>query len=208
MQPSSVTPGRTPFWQRLWFWVIAVVVLLAVVAGASAALTLRASPHAAVIRPAANAAPAAPKVASAAPKAAPAPAKSTPPTVIINNNPPAVQAPAPAPTVYVPVPAQPAYPADGLDPGNVVVNYYNDIDARDFADAWNLGGSSIAAQNGQTYDSWAAGYAGSYPQLTVTGESGGTVYVTVTGGGQTFTGYYTVDESSWTITSGYLTQAG
>jgi len=92
---------------------------------------------------------------------------------------------------------------DGPDPRNVVLNYYAAIDARDFTTAWDMGGSNVAAQHGQTYDSWVAGYAGSYPQATVTGESGGTVWVTITGGGGTFTGWYTVDNSG-TITSGYL----
>jgi hypothetical protein len=40
----------------------------------------------------------------------------------------------------------------------VVTQYYQDITNHDYTDAWNLGGSNIAAQNGQTYDSWVTGY--------------------------------------------------
>jgi hypothetical protein len=216
------TPNRTPapVWRRPWAIASGAALVLVLAGGTGYAL---AGSHTTttVIRPAA-AAPAVPK-ATTAPKATapahrpspPAPPRSAQPkhddhgpTVIINNNNNPAPA-APAPVIVNPAPAwTPGGYVDGQDPGNVVLNYYADIRARDFTDAWNMGGSNVAAQHGQTYASWVAGYAGSYPQVTVTGESGGstvyTVDVTVTGGGQVFTGYYTVDISTWTITSGYL----
>ena len=37
----------------------------------------------------------------------------------------------------------------------MVEQYYADISAQDYADAWNLGGSNLS--NGVDYDQWAAG---------------------------------------------------
>jgi hypothetical protein len=111
--------------------------------GAAAAGVLVASSHSAVI--------------AMAPAAHAAPAKTTP-------------APVPTKTVTAPPPAQPsnwqpssapaAAPADSQFTNSVAVvtQYYQDITNHDYTDAWNLGGSNIAAQNGQTYDSWVTGY--------------------------------------------------
>ncbi len=62
---------------------------------------------------------------------------------------------APAPSTP---PAQPATPAttNGVA---VVTQYYQDITDGNYPAAWALGGKNIAARNGQTYNSWVAGYA-------------------------------------------------
>jgi len=63
-----------------------------------------------------------------------------------------------APSQHV-LAGHPAGPSD-LYPLGVVYRYYDDLNAHDYSDAWNnLGGNNIAAQNGQTYDSWVAGYS-------------------------------------------------
>jgi hypothetical protein len=161
--------------------------------------------------------------ASQAPKASTAPAKppapapqptktvtAPPPQVIINNNPPAYQAP---PQVAAPPPGT---FADGEDPANVVVNYYNDISAKDFADAWNMGGSSIAAQNGQTYSSWVAGYDGTGPESASTydegtdGQGNEVVHTDIYPAGASspsYTGWYAVNPATMAIVSGYLQKA-
>ena len=119
--------------------------------GAAAAGVLVASSHSAVI--------------AVAPAAHAAPAKTTPapvPTKTVTAPP----APVPTKTETAPPPAQPsarqpssapaAAPADSQFTNSVAVvtQYYQDITNHDYTDAWNLGGSNIAAQNGQTYDSW------------------------------------------------------
>jgi hypothetical protein len=153
----------------------------------------------------------APQLANKAP--APQPTKTVtapPPQVIINNNPPAYQAP---PQVAAPAPGT---VTDGEDPANVVVNYYNDISAKDFADAWNMGGSSIAAQNGQTYSSWVAGYDGTGPESASTydqgtdGQGNEVVHTDIYPAGASspsYTGWYAVNPASMTIVSGYLQKA-
>jgi hypothetical protein len=123
--------------------------------GAAAAGALVGSSHSAVI--------------AVAPAAHAAPAKTTPapvPTKTVTAPP----APVPTRTVTAPPPAQPsdrqpssapaAAPADSQFTNSVAVvtQYYQDITNHDYTDAWNLGGSNIAAQNGQTYDSWVTGY--------------------------------------------------
>jgi hypothetical protein len=123
--------------------------------GAAAAGVLVASSHSAVI--------------AVAPADHAAPAKTTPapvPTKTVTAPP----APVPTKTVTAPPPAQPsdwqpssapaAAPADSQFTNSVAVvtQYYQDITNHDYTDAWNLGGSNIAAQNGQTYDSWVTGY--------------------------------------------------
>ena len=135
---------------------------------------------------------------------------ASPPPVIINNQ-PVYQAP---PSVAAPPPGS-FY--DGEDPANVVVNYYNDICAQDFADAWNMGGSNIAAQNGQTYGSWVAGYSGTGPESASAYDEGTDshgneiVHTDIYPAGASspsYTGWYTVNPASMTIVSGYLQRAG
>jgi len=118
-----------------------------------------------------------------------------------------------APAGQQPLSGHPAGP-DGEDPLNVVYGYYDDLNAHQYQQAWELGGSNIAAQNGQTYDSWVAGYAGT-AGLYITGQDAGTglgnhlvqVSITVTqtdGSVRYYAGTYTVrqtDYQSWTITS-------
>jgi pimeloyl-ACP methyl ester carboxylesterase len=68
-----------------------------------------------------------------------------------------------------PLSGHPAGPSD-LDPLGVIYRYYDDLNAHNYSDAWNnLGGNNIAAQNGQTYDSWVAGYS-SVAGLNITGQ--------------------------------------
>jgi len=171
------------------------VCAIALAAGVAACGTQAAAPSQS---PAAAAKPAPAKTVTAPPRPQPTKTVTAPPAsqapVIINNNPPA-QAPA----------AQAPAPAYGEpDPASVVYQYYADIDDGDFTDAWALGGSNIAARNGQTYDEWVAGYSGSEPQVSATDEGDGVVSVTVTGGGQAYAGSYTVSEG--VIVSGSLTQ--
>jgi hypothetical protein len=97
----------------------------------------------------------------------------------------------------------------------VVYRYYDDLNAHNYSDAWNnLGGSNIAAQNGQTYGSWVAGYSG-VAGLYISGKDLGAyagdhlvqVSITVTqkdGTLQHYAGTYTLRETdyqSWTILS-------
>ena len=121
--------------------------------------------------------------------------------------------PVPAAQGQQPASGHPAGP-DGEDPLNVVYNYYDTLNAHDYQRAWELGGNNIAAQNGQTYDSWVAGY-GSTKSLYITGQDAGVglgnhlvrVSITVTqkdGSRQYYAGTYTVrqtDYQSWTITA-------
>jgi hypothetical protein len=120
---------------------------------------------------------------------------------------PATTAPATTPAA---TPATtPAY--DGTDPSAIVVNYYGDINAKDFPGAWAMGGSNVAAQHGQTYSSWVAGYARS-GQIGVTTYNAGTdsegnyiVHTDLSSRGvTTYAGTYTVSPSG-TILGGQLT---
>jgi hypothetical protein len=61
---------------------------------------------------------------------------------------------APSSTAPSPQPATPAM-TNGVA---VVTQYYQDITDGNYSAAWALGGRNIAALNGQTYNSWVAGY--------------------------------------------------
>jgi hypothetical protein len=127
----------------------------------------------------------------------------------------------PAPQQQTAQPAQPAvtYPSpDGPCPGNwspgctpapvpaapqltngvsVVLQFYQDLSARDYQAAWNLGGSNL--NGGVGYDSWVAGYA-TTASISVTGYgtwSDGTVWTHISavqtdGSVRTYDGTYTV----------------
>ena len=122
---------------------------------------------------------------------------------------PTTTAPAP-PVQQAPAPAAPQAPSF-TNAVAVLDQYYQDITNQDYQAAWNLGGSNIAAQNGQTYDSWVAGYA---TTASITLDNGGTwnngtvdVNLTATetdGTVQTYAGTYTV--SGGIIQSGSVTQ--
>jgi len=185
--------------------IIAAAVLLGA-GGAALGLAVGAT-HAVAALPAQSPAAAASKTVTASPTKT---VTASPPPVIINNQ-PVYQAP---PSVAAPPPGS-FY--DGEDPANVVVNYYNDISAQDFADAWNMGGSNIAAQNGQTYGSWVAGYSGTGPESASAYDEGTDshgneiVHTDIYPAGASspsYTGWYTVNPASMTIVSGYLQRAG
>jgi pimeloyl-ACP methyl ester carboxylesterase len=107
-----------------------------------------------------------------------------------------------------PLAGHPAGP-DGNDPLNVIYNYYDYLNAHQYQQAWDLGGSNIA---GTSYDNWVAGYANT-KGLYITGQDAGTglgnhiVQVSITatqddGSVQYYAGTYTVREinnESWTI---------
>jgi hypothetical protein len=113
-----------------------------------------------------------------------------------------------------PLSGHPAGPPDKNDPLNIVYGYYDLLNAHNYQVAWEWGGKNIAAQNGQTYDSWVAGYAGTRG-LYITGQDAGVglgnhlvqVSITVTqddGSVQHYAGTYTVrltDYQDWTITA-------
>ena len=50
----------------------------------------------------------------------------------------------------------------------VVDQYSQDITNHDWRDAWALGRDNIAAQNGQTYDSWISGYVNTTASISIT----------------------------------------
>lgn len=178
--------------------------------GAAAAGVLVASSHSAVIAmaPAANAAPA---------KTTPAPV----PTKTVTAPP----APVPTKTITAPPPAQPsdwqpssapaAAPADSQFTNSVAVvtQYYQDITNHDYTDAWNLGGSNIAAQNGQTYDSWVTGYDTTV-SISLVGQANwnsGAVQTSISAvqsDGSTNTYYGTYYVTNGVITSASITQTG
>jgi len=72
----TTTDTRRPLWQRTWVRVTGSIAALALVAGAGAAGTALASPHAVTSRPAATSAPDHPKAKAPTPPAAPKPAST------------------------------------------------------------------------------------------------------------------------------------
>jgi hypothetical protein len=60
-----------------------------------------------------------------------------------------------SPPAAAPAPA----PAPAANSEAVVDQFYQDITNQDYAAAWALGGSNLAAGNGQSYSSWVTGYA-------------------------------------------------
>ena len=133
--------------------------------GATAAVTL--ASHHTAMHPAAATAPASPKPT----RKATAPAWPAPtPTKTIYVTPPA-PAPSPnhwydGPTTPAPAPSQPQQQFTNAEA--VVDQYYQDLTNQDWQDAWALGGSNIAAQNGQAYDSWVSGYSTTTRSISIT----------------------------------------
>jgi hypothetical protein len=84
-----------------------------------------------------------------------APATSAPPPVQTNNSPTiVVNIPPSGYTDYVPITSEvPVYVTDNQ---GVVQQFYADLNAQDFTDAWNLGGDNLNGNTG--YDNWVAGY--------------------------------------------------
>jgi hypothetical protein len=117
--------------------------------------------------------------------------------------------------VYVPQPAAaaPAAPAPAprsqmTNASAVVMQFYQDINNQDYADAWALGGDNIG---GSDYNGWAAGYA-TTASITVTSYgtwNDGTVWADISalqtdGTTRTYSGTYTV--ANGVIVSANITQ--
>jgi len=96
----------------------------------------------------------------------------------------------------------------------VVTQYYQDVTDKNYAAAWAIGGSNLAAQNGQTYTSWVAGYADTTASISITSYgtwSNGTVWcyisaVQYSGAVNTYYGTYTV--ANGVIASASIQQVG
>ena len=93
----------------------------------------------------------------------------------------------------------------------MLTQYYQDITDQNYQAAWSLGGDNIAAENGQTYSSWVAGYDNTASiTLTSTGTWNGSevdvnLAATQTDGTvQTYAGSYSI--SGGIIQSGDVTQ--
>jgi hypothetical protein len=112
-----------------------------------------------------------------------------------------------------PAPAAPVPPV--LTNGVAVVGqYYQDITNGDYQGAWAIGGANIAAQNGQSYGSWVAGYSSTTAIISITSSgtwNDGTVWcyisaVQLDGSVNTYYGTYTV--ANGVIVSASIQQAG
>jgi len=136
--------------------------------------------------------------AAAPPKTTPpaaAPPKTTPPTTQPSNTPAPVQPPL-------------------TNAVAVVTQYYQDVSDKNYAAAWAIGGRNLAAQNGQTYTSWVAGYADTTASISITSYgtwSNGTVWcyisaVQYSGAVNTYYGTYTV--ANGVIVSASIRQVG
>ena len=177
--------------------------------GATAAVTL--ASHHTAMHPAAVTAPASPKPT----RKVAAPARPAPtPTKTIYVTPPA---PAPSPSRWYDGPATPApapsQPQQQFTNAEAVVDqYYQDLTNQDWQDAWALGGSNIAAQNGQTYDSWVSGYTTTTRSISITdwGDwNDGQVWCDISAvqlGGSVNTYYGTYQVSNGIIVSAHITQ--
>ncbi|MFH8446997.1 hypothetical protein ACH4D3_38085 [Streptomyces sp. NPDC018026] len=92
--------------------------------------------------------------------------------------------------------------ADGSGPEATVTAYFDAINNRDFATAWQLGGQNLD----QDYDSFVAGFGTTQrDDVTVTGTSGDDVSVTVVAW-QT-DGTQTTYEGTYTVSGGVITSA-
>jgi len=105
---------------------------------------------------------------------------------------------------------QPVQSTQGASAKAVVDQFYQDLNARDYQAAWQLGGSNVSG--GAGYSAWVAGYAttASISASTVQ-DSDGTVSVSITatqtnGGVKTYAGTYTV--ANGVIVAAHITQTG
>ena len=192
---------------RRW-WVIAGATAAALITTASVATTtivLSSHPAAVTMRPAAATTPATPNSSTKPARAASQPPRPAPAKTVYVTPPPA---PAPASARPAPAPAQP----QRTNAAAVVLQYYQDITDRDWQAAWALGGDNIAAQNGQTYDSWVSGYATTTASISVISFGtwdNGTVWTDLSatqldGSVRTYSGTYTVHNGM--VTSANITQ--
>jgi len=134
------------------------------------------------------------------------PPKPTPP----KTRPPTTAPPATTPPSNTPAPVQPAL----TNAAAVVTQYYQDVSDKNYAAAWAIGGSNLAAENGQTYASWVAGYADTTASISIISYgtwSNGTVWcyisaVQYSGAVNTYYGTYTV--ANGVIVSASIRQVG
>jgi hypothetical protein len=140
------------------------------------------------------------------------PAASIPVSMSPKTTAPKTTQPATTPETAHPA-TQPAPPPPALTSGvAVVTQYYQDITDHNYTAAWAIGGSNLAAENGQTYASWEAGYADTTASITITSYgtwSNGTVWcyisaVQYSGAVNTYYGTYNV--SGGVITSASIRQ--
>lgn len=133
---------------------------------------------------------------------------STAATVTVTQVRPQAQPSTPTPSTSRPSSPPPAPPASTPAPSAVVTAYFNAINAGNYQEAWNLGGSNLSS----SYAQFVSGFAGTADDaVTILSTSGNTVEVDLVatqsdGSEQHFTGTYTVSGS--TITSASVSQVG
>jgi hypothetical protein len=135
-------------------------------------------------------------------------------TVLLSTTPPTAAPPKTTPPATqpskTPAPVQPPL----TNAVAVVTQYYQDVSDKNYAAAWAIGGSNLAAENGQTYASWVAGYADTTASISITSYgtwSNGTVWcyisaVQYSGAVNTYYGTYTV--ANGVIVSASIRQVG
>jgi hypothetical protein len=140
-------------------------------------------------------------------------------TVLLSTTPPAAAPPKTTPPAVAPPTTQPSKTPAPVPPpltngAAVVTQYYQDVSDKNYAAAWAIGGSNLAAENGQTYTSWVAGYADTTASISITSYgtwSNGTVWcyisaVQYSGAVNTYYGTYTV--ANGVIASASIQQVG
>ena len=140
-------------------------------------------------------------------------------TVLLSTTPPAAAPPKTTPPAVAPPTTQPSKTPAPVPPPltsgvAVVTQYYQDVSDKNYAAAWAIGGSNLAAENGQTYASWVAGYADTTASISITSYgtwSNGTVWcyisaVQYSGAVNTYYGTYTV--ANGVIVSASIRQVG
>ena len=138
---------------------------------------------------------------------------------VLSTTPPAAAPPKTTPPAVAPPTTQPSKTPAPVPPPltnavAVVTQYYQDVTDKNYAAAWAIGGSNLAAQNGQTYTSWVAGYADTTASISITSYgtwSNGTVWcyisaVQYSGAVNTYYGTYTV--ANGVIVSASIRQVG
>jgi len=135
-------------------------------------------------------------------------------TVLLSTTPPAAAPPKTTPPTTQPSNTPAPVPPPLTNAVAVVTQYYQDVSDKNYAAAWAIGGSNLAAQNGQTYTSWVAGYADTTASISITSYgtwSNGTVWcyisaVQYSGAVNTYYGTYTV--ANGVIVSASIRQVG
>jgi hypothetical protein len=140
-------------------------------------------------------------------------------TVLLSTTPPKTTPPKTTPPAAAPPTTQPSKTPAPVQPPltngvAVVTQYYQDVSDKNYAAAWAIGGSNLAAENGQTYASWVAGYADTTASISITSYgtwSNGTVWCYISaiqnsGAVNTYYGTYTV--ANGVIVSASIRQVG